>query len=439
MLTTLFAFAVTIMVIVAVHEYGHYLAMRLFGVRVLVFSVGFGPQLLKWKSKTGTKFVISAIPLGGYVRPLDRRDSEILPDQEQEEFSQKPAWQRVIVYAAGPIANFVLAVFLYWMVFLGGQWGVPPTIGEVVEGTPAYAAGLQQGDEIKELAGKEVLTWQQVSMEMLRYVGDAGPLLLVVANDKGQTREVSLDLAAWVKSPEAPVFDVLGIQPQPLAPVLGEVISGGAAASAGLQPGDRILQANEQPISSWSEWVAVVQGSPDKPLALEVMRDKQLHQLTLTPQLKVVNGERIGLAGVQLGGLKQINYGFLGAIEAGFVRTTDQITMILGSFKKMLGGQLSVKTLGGPITIAQAAGETASMGMDSFLLFLAFFSISLGVINLLPVPMLDGGWIVFGLIEMVRRKPLSDAFLMTAQKMGLAFVLALMSLAIFNDLMRQFS
>lgn len=439
MLITLLAFAVTIMVIVAVHEYGHYLAMRLFGVRVLVFSVGFGPQLLTWKSKTGTKFVISAIPLGGYVRPLDRRDSELLPGQEQEEFSQKPAWQRVIVYAAGPAANFVLAILLYWVIFLGGQLGVPPTIGEVVEGTPAYAAGLQQGDEIIELAGKEVLTWQQVSMEMLRYVGDAGPLPLLVVNDEGQTREVSLDLSAWAKAPEAPVFDVLGIQPQPLAPVLGEVISGGAAAEAGLQPGDRILRANDQPITRWSEWVAVVQGSPDKPLALEVMRDQQRYQITLTPQLKVVNEERIGLAGVQLGGLKQINYGFLGAIEAGLVRTMDQITMILGSFKKMFSGQLSVKTLGGPITIAQAAGETASMGIDSFLLFLAFFSISLGVINLLPVPMLDGGWIVFGLIEMVRRKPLSDAFLMTAQKMGLAFVLALMSLAIFNDLMRQFS
>lgn len=439
MLTTLFAFALTIMVIVAIHEYGHYLAMRVFGVRVLVFSIGFGPQLLKWKSKTGTKFVISAIPLGGYVRPLDKRDSEIQPGQELEEFSHKPAWQRVIVYAAGPVANFVLAIFLYWAIFMGGQLGVPPILGEVAEGTPAHHAGLQEFDEIRALDGKEVLTWQQVNMELIRHVGSNKPLAMTVASAAHEERQVSLDLTPWSQDPEAPVFEVLGIKPMPLAPILGDVIAKGAADQAGLQKDDRILTANEVPVASWSDWVSVVQAAPEKPLALEVQRGEEQLAVTLTPQLKEVDGERIGLAGVQLGGLRQLDYGFFESMGAAAERTLDQVTMILGSFKKMLLGQLSVKTLGGPITIAQAAGETAAIGMDSFLLFLAFFSISLGVINLLPVPMLDGGWIMFGLIEMVRRKPLSEAFLMTAQKMGFALVLALMSLAIFNDLVRQFS
>ena len=439
MVTTLLAFAITILVIVAIHEYGHYLAMRLFGVRVLVFSIGFGPQLAKWKSKkTGTKFVISAIPLGGYVRPLDRRDAEILPGQEEEEFSHKPAWQRVIVYAAGPVANFVLAIFLYWTIFLGGQLGVPPVLGEVVEGTPAAAAGLQKDDEIVELGGKEVLTWQQVNMELIRHVGSTEPLAVTVVNAE-QQRQVLLDIAPWSQDPEAPVFEVLGIKPRPLAPILGRVVQDGAADKAGLQERDRILSANGKAVDSWSDWVAVVQNSPETPITLEVLRGQKTHQLTLTPQLKEHDGERIGLAGVQLGGLRQLNYGFFESMGAALTRTLDQVTMILSSFKKMLLGQLSVKTLGGPITIAQAAGETAAIGYDSFLLFLAFFSISLGVINLLPVPMLDGGWIMFGLVEMVRRKPLSEAFLMSAQKMGFALVLALMSLAIFNDLVRQFS
>src|SRR5699024_4326476 len=251
--------------------------------------------------------------------------------------------------------------------------------------------------------------------------------------------QVLLELTGLSQDPGAPVFEVLGIAPRPLAPILGQVIKGGAADQAGLQENDRILTANEAPVKGWSDWVAMVQSSPEKPMVLEVQRGQQTQHITLTPQSKEVDGERIGLAGVQLGGLRQLDYGFFESLGAALTRTADQVTMILGSFKKMLLGQLSVKTLGGPITIAQAAGETAAIGFDSFLLFLAFFSISLGVINLLPVPMLDGGWIMFGLIEMIRRKPLSDDVLMTAQKMGFAFVLALMSLAIFNDLVRQFS
>lgn len=439
MLTTLLAFAITIMVIVAIHEYGHYFAMRRFGVKVLVFSIGFGPQIATWRSRSGTKFVLSAIPLGGYVRPLDRRDTEILPGQEQEEFSQKPAWQRVIVYAAGPLANFILAVVLYWVIFLGGQVGVPATLGEVAEGSPAHAAGLLKGDEIIAFGGKEVLTWQQVNMELIRHVGSTDPVPITVKGAGHEERHLSLDLTPWSQDPEAPVFEVLGITPQPLAPILGNIMAEGAAAEAGLQENDRILTVNGKPVDTWSTWVGMVQNAPETPLSLEVERDGQVLEVTLTPNAMERDGERIGLAGVQLGGLRQIDYGALEAVTQAFSRTADQISMILGSFKKMLLGQLSVKTLGGPITIAQAAGETAAVGMDSFLLFLAFFSISLGVINLLPVPMLDGGWILFGLIEMVRRKPLSEAFLMTAQRMGFALVLALMSLAIFNDLVRQFS
>lgn len=439
MLTTLFAFAATIVVIVAIHEYGHYLAMRIFNVKVLTFSIGFGPKLLRWRSGKGTDFVISAIPLGGYVKPLDRRDCDIFPEEESGEFSQKPAWQRVIVYAAGPFANFVLAVALYWFIFIGGQYTMPAIVGDVQPDMPAAEAGFEQGDEIVGLGKKEVSSWQQINTGLLRFVGEVEPVMVSLKKPNGDVVDTHIDLSAWAKDPEQPVLDVLGMEAKPLPAVVGEVLADGAAEKAGLQAGDKVLTVDGQTIEGWSQWVEVVQKSPEQTLQVEVQREDKKHTIELTPKSKELDGERIGLAGVQLGGLKKIDYTMVSAVPASVERTYDQVTMILSSFKKMLLGHLSVKSLGGPITIAQAAGETAAIGMDSFLLFLAFFSISLGVINLLPIPMLDGGWIMFGTIEMIMRKPLSDDFLMAAQRVGMALVLALMSIAIVNDLMRQFT
>jgi len=439
MLTMLVAFAATILVIVAVHEYGHYLAMRAFGVKVLTFSIGFGPKLLRWRSAGGTDFVLSAIPLGGYVKPLDRRDSKVSAAEEQHEFSQKPAWQRVVVYAAGPAANFVLAIVLYWAIFMNGQQGVPAVIGEVMPNTPAAMAGMQYGDEIVALGGREVHSWQQLSMGLLRFVGDKEPVAVGLRDEYGKERTVGLDIRPWAKDLDGPVFELLGFVPRPLPAVLGVVSKEGAAQRAGLLEGDRIISVDGVPMEGWNEWVQRVRNAPGETLTVLIERGQHRQEVKLTPDEKEQAGERIGLVGVQLGGLRKIEYGFVEAILVAGKRTTDQATMIIGSFGKMLTGNLSVKNLGGPITIAQAAGETAAIGLASFALFLAFFSVSLGVINLLPIPMLDGGWIMFGLIEMVRGKPLSDEFLMRAQGLGMTLVFALMGVAIFNDLMRQFT
>src|SRR5699024_9157255 len=362
------------------------------------------------------------IPLGGYVKPLDKRDSQVGAHEAGQEFSQKPAWQRVIVYLAGPAANFVLAILLYWVILLQGQLSVPPVVGDVAERSPAAVAGLQYGDEIVALGGREVQTWQQFSMGMLRFVGDKDPVAVDVRDELGHERTVQLDISAWSNDLEGPMFELLGFAPRPLPAVLGKINPDGAAAQTSLKEGDRIQAVNGRAVSTWNEWVQTVQAAPGSALELEVLRAGTTHYITLTPEEKTVNGERIGRVGVQIGGLRNIDYGLVDALPAALKRTTDQVTMILSYFGKMITGNLSGKNLGGPITNAQAAGETEAIGFISFGLLLAFFSVSLGVINLLPIPMLDGGWVMFGLIEMVRGKPLSDEFLMRAQGLGMTLV-----------------
>lgn len=440
MLSTLLAFAVTILIIVAIHEYGHYLAMRAFGVRVLTFSIGFGPRLLAWRSKrTGTDFVISAIPLGGYVKPLDRRDCDIAPGEESEEFSGKPPWQRIVTYAAGPAANLILAVFLYWIILMGGQTGMAPVVGEVVPESAAATAGLRTDDELLRVGSREIQTWEQFGMAMLRHVGERGTVDIGVRGEDGVERAVALPVADWSRDPERPLLEALGITPRSLQARVGDVLPGGAAERAGLQPGDRVLSVNGEPVADWSAWVAQVSGAPQQTLELEVRRGTRTLGLTLVPDAVEADGQTLGRAGVMLGGLREIRYGPVEAIPAAVSRLGQQTSMILGAIGKMITGDLSVKTLGGPITIAQAAGETAAIGILTFLMFLAFFSVSLGIINLLPIPMLDGGWIVFSLVEMIRGKALSERFLATAQGLGMMVVFGLMSLAIYNDLMRQFA
>jgi|SRR5690554_1376171 len=433
---TLLAFVVTIVVIVAIHEFGHYLAMRLFNVRVLTFSVGFGPRLFGWRNRAGTDFIISAIPFGGYVKPLDRRDCEIAAGQEHEEFSGKPAWQRVITYAAGPLANLVLAFFLYWLVLLNGENSPIPVLGEIAPTTAVAQAGLKSGDELVAIEGQETPTWQAVIHGLIRYAGEPRNIAVSVRDQRGDVRDVSLSLHSWASQPEENPLTVLGVTAQVPQAVAGTVVDGGAAAKAGLRSGDRVVAVDGQPVSTWREWVMLIRDNPGQPLRLDLLRDGSPMALTLVPEAITENGETFGRAGIGIAGLRQIHYGPLSAIPEAGRRVWQQTSMILGSIAKLFNGQLSVKTLGGPLTIAQAAGDTAAVGLVTFMLFLAFFSISLGVINLLPVPMLDGGWIVFGVTEMVLRRPLPERFLMTAQSVGMMLVLGLMLFAVVNDVSR---
>lgn len=438
-MTYLLAFIVTIMVVVAIHEYGHYLAMRLCGVRVLTFSIGFGPRLASWRNRHGTAFALSAIPLGGYVKPLDRRDSEVPPEQAHEEFSGKPAWQRVITYAAGPAANLILAFFIYWAVLLGGESGRVPELAEPPAGSAAAEAGVRAGDEILGVDGEPTPHWSHVGSALLARAGERGDLTLEVRGDDGDIRILKLPLAGWAEQQDQHPFEVLGLMPQPLQAEVGSVTPDSPADRAGLQPGDRILAANSEPVENWEAWVQRVQAAPGEPMQLTLRRDGSTFNTTVTPDAVERDGRTVGVVGVGVAGTRELHYGALGAVPEAVHRVGDQIGMMLGSIAKLLTGDLSVKTLGGPLTIAQAAGDTAAVGITSFLLFLALLSITLGVINLLPVPMLDGGWIVFGTIEMITGRDLPERFLMAAQSVGMALVFCLMLLAIYNDITRQFA
>lgn len=431
------AFIVTIVVIVAIHEWGHYLAMRAFSVRVLTFSIGFGPRLFGWRNAAGTDFIVSAVPLGGYVKPLDCRDAEPPLAASADEFSGKPAWQRVIVYAAGPAANLILALLLYWLVLLPGETVRAPVLGDVAADTAAARAGLQPGDEITAINGVATPGWRALGSALMRYAGEDRSVSLAVIDSSGAARELQLSLGRWAPDPEASPFTALGLQAQVPPAVVGDVLAGSAAERAGLQAGDRILAMAGTPVADWSAWVEQVRASPGQRLALEVQRGERQLRLVLTPEAVQQGEQTLGRAGVAMAGMRQLDYGVGGALAEAGRRVLAQTGMILASIGKLFSGELSVKTLGGPLTIAQVAGDTAAVGLSTFMLFLAFFSISLGVINLLPIPMLDGGWIVFGLLEMLSGRPLPERFLLAAQQLGMTLVFGLMLLAVFNDVMRH--
>lgn len=436
-MTSLIAFLVTILIIVTLHEWGHYLAMRLFGVRVLTFSIGFGKPLFGFTNRRGERFVLSAIPLGGYVRALDRRETEVQPGEEQQEFMAKPAWQRVLIYAAGPLMNLILAALIFWALLITqGEAGRVPMLDTPPANTPAALAGVQGGDRILRLGEHEVATWSAVSNRLLHQVGERGSVALQV--QRGEVViNLSLPLAAWAQDPEQDPFQVLGLLPEAPRAQLGEVVAGGAAEVAGLRVGDTITAVNGEPIDNWNALVAVIQANPDTRVRLTLERAGETLSVPLTPAAVQRDGQPIGQAGIRVAGVQITEYSALSAVPRALERVWDQSMMILSSIGKLFTGQLSVKTLGGPLTIATVAGETAAHGLLTFALFLAFFSISLGVLNLLPIPMLDGGGMVFGVAEMVLGRPLPEQFVNVAYRAGFVVVIGVMVMALYNDLLRH--
>ena len=433
---TLLAFIVTIIIIVAFHEWGHFLAMRAFGVRVLTFSVGFGPKLLRFKDKRGTQWVISAIPLGGYVKPLDRREDETAAG-DPGEFSGKPAWQRVITYAAGPVFNFILAIGIYWLLMSAfGQRGVAPTVGVISPSTPAWHAQFEPGDTIVDVNGRAVKDWRGIYNGLIHHIGNEQPLPMTVVTSQGQQALRQLDVRPWADDPDQPPLDVLGLT---RAVVIGEVAEASAAQAAGLQSGDIVVAVDGEAVLSWADWQQTVMTNADQRLITTVLRRGEPLELILRPQAVSQDGEIIGRVGVGMGGYFEVHYGPVSGLIAAGGRFAEQSGVVWASLVKLVTGRISIDNLGGPITIAQVAGESAAIGLVSFLTLVAYLSITLGVINLLPIPMLDGGWILFGIIEMIRGRSLSERFLMTAQGLGLAVVASIMFLAIYNDLVRQFT
>ncbi|NWB31516.1 sigma E protease regulator RseP [Pseudomonas gingeri] len=434
-------------VLVTFHEFGHFWVARRCGVKVLRFSVGFGTPLLRWHDRRGTEFVLAAIPLGGYVKMLDEREAPVAPQELDQAFNRKTVRQRIAIVAAGPIANFLLAMVFFWVLAMLGSQQVRPIIGAVESGSIAAKAGLSVGQEIVAIDGEPTTGWSAVNLQLVRRLGESGTLRLQV-REQGSTsdspRELILD--RWLQGADEPdPIKSLGIRPwrPALPPLLAELDPKGPAQAAGLKTGDRLLSLNGDAVDDWQQVVDWVRVRPDTKIVLHVERDGAQIDVPLTLASRGDGKSATGYLGAGVKAVdwppemvREVSFGPLAAIGEGARRTWTMSVLTLDSLKKMLFGELSVKNLSGPITIAKVAGASAQSGVADFLNFLAYLSISLGVLNLLPIPVLDGGHLLFYLIEWARGRPLSERVQGWGIQIGISLVVGVMLLALVNDLGR---
>lgn len=448
LLQTILITLATLGVLVTIHEFGHFWVARRCGVKVLRFSVGFGKPLWRWRDRTGTEFAVAAIPLGGYVKMLDEREGEVPDALLDQAFNRQPVGRRIAIVAAGPIANFLLAIAVYWVLFVGGVTGAAPVIGAVTPESPAASAGLRAGQEIVAVDGEATPTWQALHQQLLRRIGESGALQLAVKYpDSEIVHETRIELRDWLSGEEAPdVVAGLGLSLwQPSVPaVIGEVVADSPAAAAGLRANDRIVAADGQAMADWNAWVDYVRPRPGQTIRVEFERDGSRQTVELVPARKVdAEGNAYGQVGVGVNPpvwpehlLREFHYSPATALVAALDRTWEMSAFTLDSIKKMLLGLISPKNLSGPITIAKVATASAKSGWEAYLGLLALLSISLGVLNLLPIPVLDGGHILFGLMEWATGRPLSEKVQAVGYQIGLLVIVGIMVLALYNDLMR---
>ncbi len=446
-LQTLLSFIVALGILVTVHEFGHYWVAQRLGVKILRFSIGFGTPL--WRYQRGeTEFSIAAIPLGGYVKMLDEREGEVAAAELGRAFNRKPLTTRIAVVAAGPLANFALAFAAYWLTLVIGVSGPRPIIGEVSPGSIAERAGLRSDSEIVAVSGEPTQTWDGVFRRSLEAILDGERVDISIRHANGAEQAGALDFLhlSIDDISEGDFLAELGITPQrPLiAPVIERVVSGDPAAAAGIRAGDLIVSADSVAIDSWTQWVEMIRANPGRPLAVEVERDGRRIELELTPATVQSKGGEIGRIGAEVRipesfeavplGIER--YGPVAALGGAAERTWEMSLTTCKFLGKMISGQASVKNLSGPISIAHYAGQSARMGAARFLEFLALVSVSLGVLNLLPIPLLDGGHLLYYLIESVTRRPVSETVQLYGQQIGLVMLLSLMGLAVYNDILR---
>ena len=448
---TLLAFVGAIVMLVLFHEYGHYLLARRFGVKVLVFSLGFGKILYRKRfAHSDTEWVISAVPLGGYVRMLDEREGEVLPEELGMAFNRKPVLQRIAIVAAGPVANLVLAVFLYWVLFMHGQPGLKPMLGDVPAGTPAAIAQMHKGETITAIDGVSIPSWQELHWKLLTLAIKRGDVRIDALAPNGAHVEHVLSLASLdAHDLEGDFLDKLGLnlyQPTVL-PVIGLLTPDGVAKQAGLREGDEVLRADGAVMSDWPALVEVVRSHPGRALQLDIRRGQSRLALTVVPQTVVESGKTVGKIGAApkvdeaaWQAMKvETRYGPVEALSRSLAKTWDTSVISLKMMGKMIQGEVSVKNLSGPITIADYAGQSAHLGLAAYLSFLALISISLGVLNLLPVPILDGGHLLYYVGELLKGSPVSEQAWEIGQKIGIALLGTMMVFAIYNDINRLIS
>ncbi len=434
-------------VLVTFHEFGHFWVARRCGVKVLRFSVGFGTPLVRWHDRQGTEFVVAAIPLGGYVKMLDEREGDVPAELLDRAFNRKTVFQRIAIVAAGPVANFLLAILFFWVLAMLGSQQIKPIIGSVVADSPAALAGLASGQEVVAVDGEAVDGWSSVNLQLVRRLGETGELSVAVLEQGSSVPAVhQVRISSWLKNEDNPdPIGGLGIQPwrPAVAPVIAELDDKGPAKAAGLQIGDRLVSLDGQSVTDWQEVVSRVRAMPEGKVTLGIERAGQREELALTLAAKGEGKARTGYLGAGVAGgqwppemLREVSYGPVAAVGQALSRTWSMSLLTLDSLKKMVLAQLSVKNLSGPITIAKVAGASAQSGVGDFLHFLAYLSISLGVLNLLPIPVLDGGHLLFYMVEWVRGRPLSERVQAWGMQIGISLVVGVMLLALVNDLSR---
>ncbi len=445
-LFTVVSFLVALSILIAVHEYGHFWVARKAGVKVLRFSIGFGKQLWSYRGRVdGTEYSLSAIPLGGYVKMLDEREGEVAAEELHRAFNRQPVAKRFAIVAAGPGFNLIFAIFAYWLVFINGVPGLVPVVGEVIPQSVGAEAGIRSGEQVTAVAGVETPTWEVVLDRILPYALRKEAVEVALLTPEGEERRATLDFSTIVGEPEPEtIVTSFGLRPRSPAadPVVAEVMPESPAQQAGLQAGDRILAIDNQPIKTWEDLHQIVLKHPGQPLRFSVERGGAPLTLEISPEAIKQDDQTFGRIGasaqVDQSLLTELRYSPLAAVAAAADKTWDMAKLTLWSLQAMVTGQLSMKNISGPVTIAIYAKESASMGISRFLSFLGLLSVSLAVLNLLPVPVLDGGHLMFYVAESIKGSPLSERVEALGQKIGLAFILALMTIALYNDLTRLF-
>ena len=448
---SILAFVVAIGILVTVHEFGHFWVARKLGVKVLRFSVGFGKPI--WIRRSGedqTEYVIASIPFGGYVKMLDEREGEVAAHELERSFNRKSVWRRIAIVSAGPAFNFLFAILAYYLIFLVGVGGIKPLVGEVSVPSPAYTAGVQQQDLILSVNGIETRSWEKARFTMLEEAVSKDRIVLQVQGRDLQIRDKVIDIRGLdlLQQEQIDLMRDLGLSSwrPDIPPVIAEVLPDGAAEQAGLQAEDRVVALDGIAVENARQWVRLIRENPGNTMKLEVLRNGDALALQLTPRSRTEAGETYGYIGVR----NRVDipesirremtvverYGPVEGMLESLDKTWRMTWLTLRVLGKLVIGEASVRNLSGPITIAHYAGISARIGLEPFLGFLAIISISLGVLNLLPVPMLDGGHLLYYLVEVIKGSPVSEQTEIIGQKIGILLLFCLMSIAIYNDLLR---
>lgn len=450
MASTLLYFIFALLLLVTFHEFGHFIVARMCGVKVLRFSFGFGRVLAKYTSKKGTDYVWSLWPLGGYVKMLDEYEGEVAPEEKQYAFNCQPLWKRTLIVLAGPFFNFIFAFLALWLVWMIGIKSLAPIIKQVKPNSVAAQAGLKPDTEVVELDGETVRSWRDFQYALMSHIGsDALVTIKVKSLTDNSFSQHQLSLSQWELDPKKPhLIKSLGIKPfiPEVVPIIANAPDGMPAAKAGILANDKILSLDGRPIKDWMEMVEYVQSRPNQLIKVTISRDGETHTFAARTAAKQIDGKLVGILGVQARTdqwpakyVRIQKKSPINAMVKGLEQTWDLSTATVTFIGRLISGKLSLDTISGPVGIAQGAGNSGRSGIVYYLFFLAVVSVSLGILNLLPIPMLDGGHLLFYVIEGVRGQPVSPAFQAVLTYVGLGLLFMLMGLAVTNDLARIFS